>query len=132
MTLSRQSVITSAQNFRYGDFGLSTEATPTRRAPAISRLARWPELSSHCFSISAKLRKPAPIFSAALDLRNLATRDGNTGNVDVTSLARANELPTAQTMPRLQAGLAALVDWYRLRKREKTASGKNVDEAAAR
>ena len=32
-------MITIAQNFRYGDLGLSTEATPTRRAAAISRFS---------------------------------------------------------------------------------------------
>jgi hypothetical protein len=44
------------------------------RAPAISRFSRWPVEFSHCFSISENVKNPAPIFSAARDLRNGATR----------------------------------------------------------
>ena len=54
---------------------MATEATPTFLAPGINRFARCPAESSHCLSVSVKLKNPAAIFSAALDLRNLATRD---------------------------------------------------------
>ena len=75
-TLARQSVITIAQNFRWGDFALSTDATATRRIPGNSKFSRWPAEFSHSFSISANVKNPAPIFSAARDLLKGATREG--------------------------------------------------------
>src|SRR5436853_3310645 len=54
---------------------LFRSATPTFLAPGISRFARCPADSFHWLSVSAKLKNPAAMFSAALDLRNGATRE---------------------------------------------------------
>jgi hypothetical protein len=46
--------------------GLLTKATPTRRAPGISRFSRWPVLPSHCLSISASVKNPPPMFGSTV------------------------------------------------------------------